>query len=199
MIAPLLREGRPIGSLSVLGKVPEDPLLGERFGPADAALLERLVQHAQGAIAGLRPAEPAHVDPVTGLPGRAPLRERLSAEIARSRLRGHRLALLALRLAAFPEPELDRIAVSVAGALRGGLRGFDVLARPERDLFLALVPEPDGEVSMLLTALYRRAREAVDATQHGVELRIGYAVYPDDGADADALLERAAQARVEAL
>jgi GAF domain-containing protein len=200
MIAPLLGgEGRPIGSLSVLGQVPEDPLLGERFGPADAALLERLIQHAQGSIAGLRPAEPAHFDPVTSLPGPAPLRERLAAEIARSRLRGHRLALLALRLAAFPEPELDRVAASIAAALRTGLRDFDVLARPERDLFLALVPEPDGDISLLLTGLYRRARDAADATQNGVELRIGYAVYPDDGADADALLERAAQARVEAL
>ncbi|HTY18664.1 MAG TPA: GAF domain-containing protein [Myxococcota bacterium] len=197
MIAPLLRDGRPIGSLSVLGQVPDDPLLGERFGPADAVLLERFVQHVQASLAGLRPPEPALVDAVTGLPGRAPLRERLVAEIARSRVRGHRLALLAVRVAELPE--LDRVATALASALRGGLREFDVLARPERDLFLALVPEPEGDTSLLLTTLYRRAREAADAALAGVDLRIGYAVYPDDGEDADALLARASEARVEAL
>ena len=199
MIAPLLRDGRPIGSLSVLGQVPEDPLLGERFGPGDAALLERLVQHVQVSIAGLRPPEPATVDPATGLPGPGPLRERLVGEIARSRTRGHRLALLAVRLAELPQSERDRVAPALAAALRAGLRDFDVLARPERDLFLALVPEPDGDISLLLTSLYRRAREAVDAALPGVDLRIGYAVYPDDGLDADALLARAAESRVEAL
>jgi GAF domain-containing protein len=200
MIAPLMRDGRPVGSLSVLGQVPEDPLLGERFGPADESVLERLVQHAQASLAGLRPSEPLHVDPLTGLPGRALLRERLAAEIARSRLRGHRLALLSLRVAGRPEAaESDRLALALADALRAGLREFDVLARPEPDAFAALVPEPDGEVSRLLTALYRRAREVADATAKGVELRIGYAVFPEDGADADALLARAAEARVEAL
>jgi hypothetical protein len=41
MIAPLLRDGRAIGCLSVLGKVPDDPLLGERFGPSEGALTSR--------------------------------------------------------------------------------------------------------------------------------------------------------------
>jgi len=210
MIAPLVRDGRPIGSLSVLGQVPEEPLLGERFGAADESVLERLVQHAQLSLASLRSAEPPHVDATTGLPGDAQLRERLAAEIARSRLRGHRLALFLLRVAgsraneaaaaeAGAPAELDFIAPALAAALRAELRDFDLLARPEPSAFAALVPEPDGDPSRLLTALYRRAREVADAAAGELRLRIGYALYPDDGLDVDTLLARAAEPRVEAL
>jgi GGDEF domain-containing protein len=82
------------------------------------------------------------------------------------------------------------------------VREFDVVARPEPAVFAALVPEPDGEVSTLLAALYRSAREALDAqgdTARGLELRLGYASFPDDGADAEALLTTARDRRVEAL
>jgi len=212
MIAPLLRDGRPIGSLSVLGQVPEEPLLGERFGPADESVLERLVQHAQGSLASLRALEPPQTDATTGLPGQALLRDRLVAEIARSRLRGHRLALFLLRIAGSRASEsgaadagqgaiagLDRLAPALAAALRGELRDFDLLARPEPAVFAALVPEPDGDPSRLLTALYRRAREVADETASELRLRIGYALFPDDGLDTDTLLARAAEPRVEAL
>src|SRR5690606_31075014 len=144
---PLLRDGAPVGSLSVLGKVAEDPLLGERFGPADDAVLERLAQHVAAALAAFRePARP-DVDADTGPPTAAPLRARLEEELARSRLRGHRLAYLELRLEGFPgrEPEGAGSAAVVARALRSGLRPGDVLGRPADVRFVAIQPEPDEE------------------------------------------------------
>jgi GAF domain-containing protein len=201
MIQPLLRDGQPIGSLSVLGKIPEDPLLGERFTPGDEAVLERLGQHVQAALAAFREPERPDLDAPTGLPTARPLRERLEEELARSRLRSHRLALLELRLAglaALPGAVRERLAAEGARALRAGLRPFDVLARPALDRFVAVVPEPDGEAPHLLSDLCRRLREVVAAqpeTARAVELRVGYAMFPEDGVDAETLLAQASEER----
>jgi GGDEF domain-containing protein/putative methionine-R-sulfoxide reductase with GAF domain len=209
MIAPLLRDGRAIGCLSVLGKVPDDPLLGERFGPSEERILAQLAQHAQVALAGLARPERGDADPVTGLLTQRALRERLEAELARSRARGHSLVLTLLRadgLEALREPShtdaAERAALALAQALRATLRDFDVVARPEPNVFATLVPEPDGEVSALLVALYRAAREALDSqgeAARALDLRVGYAVFPQDGADADSLERAASERRVEAL
>jgi GGDEF domain-containing protein len=209
MIAPLLREGRAIGCLSVLGTVPDDPILGERFGPWEERLLGTFAQHAHVALASLVRPERADVDPVTGLITQRALRERLEAELARSRARGHALLLTLLRLEgldALREPShsdaAERVALAISQALRATLRDFDVVARPEPGVFATLVPEPEGEVPLLLVALYRAAREALDSqgeTARTLELRLGYAVFPQDGADADAIERVARERRVEAL
>jgi GAF domain-containing protein len=204
MIAPLLREGQPAGSLSVLGKVPEEPLLGDRFGPADEAVLERLAQHAQAAVAAFREPERPDLDAATGLPTARLLRERLEEELARSRFRGHRLLLLELRAAglapeARPAAATERAAAALARALRGALRPFDVLARTAPERFAALVPEPEQEPTALLAELCRRARETLAGHDAPVQLHVGYAVFPDDAIDADGLEARAAEARPQAI
>lgn len=209
MIAPLLRDGRAIGCLSVLGKVPDDPLLGERFGPSEERILAQLAQHAQVALAGLARPERSDTDAVTGLLAPRALRERFEAELARSRARGHALVLALLRadgLEALREPShtdaAERAALALAQALRATLRDFDVVGRPEPNVFATLIPEPEGEVPPLLVALYRAARDALDAqgdAARALEVRLGYAVFPQDGADADALERVARERRVEAL
>jgi GGDEF domain-containing protein len=209
MIAPLLRDGRAIGCLSVLGKVPDDPLLGERFGPSEERVLTQLAQHAQVALAGLVRPERSDADPVTGLLTQRALHERLEAELARSRARGHSLVLAMLRVEGFEalrEPAhadaAERAALALAQALRAVLREFDVVARPEPGVFAAIVPEPDGEVPPLLVAIYRVAREALEAqgdAVRGLDLRLGYAVFPQDGADSSALEQVARERRVDAL
>jgi hypothetical protein len=53
-----------------------------------------------------------------------------------------------------------------------------------------------------VTALGRAARTALDARPElasHIELRLGYALYPDDGGEAEPLLERAHELRIEAL
>jgi GGDEF domain-containing protein len=96
----------------------------------------------------------------------------------------------------------ERAALALAQALRAVLREFDVVARPEPGVFAAIVPEPDGEVPPLLVAVYRAAREALEAqgeAARGLGLRLGYAVFPQDGANAAALEQVARERRVDAL
>lgn len=197
MIMPLIRDGQPLGSLSALGKVAEEPLLGDRFGPADEAVLERLVQHVLAALAAFREPERPDIDPATGLPTARLLRERLEEELARSRFRGHRLMLLELRVPGLkPDAHATgasgRAAAALGHALRAGLRPFDVLARPAPERFVALVPEPEGEASALLGDLSRRARETLAESGLASDLHVGFAVFPDDAVDAAGLESRAA-------
>jgi GAF domain-containing protein len=204
MIVPLLRDGQPAGSLSVLGKVPEEPLLGDRFAAGDEAVLERLAQHVQVALAAFREPERPDLDATTGLPTARPLRERLEEELARSRFRGHRLALLELRAVglapeARPAAGAERIAGALARALRGALRPFDVLARTAPECFVVLVPEPEQEPPALLAELCRRAREVLAGHGAPVQLQVGHAVFPDDAVDAEGLEARAAEGRLQGL
>ncbi len=213
MVVPLLRAGRAIGSLSAMGKVPEEPLLGESFDAEDEAFLGQLAQHLQTALADLaQRAEvqrDSHYDAATGLPGAGLFRERLEEEVARSQRRGYALALLSVELRGFDElaegthaEAAEGAAVEVSHALREVMREFDVLGRETPARFVALLPEPDGEITAQVTALGRAARTALDARPElaaNVELRLGYAVYPEDGANAEALLSRARELRVEAL
>jgi GGDEF domain-containing protein len=110
--------------------------------------------------------ERSDADPVTGLLTQRALHERLEAELARSRARGHSLVLAMLRvegLEALREPThadaAERAALALAQSLRSVLRDFDVVARPEPGVFAAIVPEPDGEVPPLLVSP-RRTRGA---------------------------------------
>src|SRR5690606_6530567 len=106
----------------------------------------------------------------------------------------HRLGLLELRVAALAPEAPDApgggppgLAPALARALRGALRPFDVLARPESDRFAVLVPEPEQEPPALLAELCRRAREVLASHAVSGELEVGHAVFPDDAIDPDGL------------
>jgi GAF domain-containing protein len=211
LVHPLRSGGRVIGTLSVLGKVANDPLAGERFNDADQKVLARLGDQVTQVLGQLEARESAQqhqrFDGLTGLANRVHLRERLEQEISRSSQSGHRLALirfsiegLDLLLVEQTQGEASTLVLSLAEELKLGLRDFDVLARSENDTFHIIVPELDCEISELLGPLARRAREAMrrepEALVEGLRLEIGYAVFPDEGQTAKALLERAEQSRI---
>ncbi len=215
LVQPLRREGRVIGTLSVLGRAADELPGAECFVPDDEKLMARLAEHAQGALSTVHERERARrrarFDDLTGLPNAVHLRERLEEEIARSSGRGRALALARLRVLGLAEllerqseTEGDRVVLSIAQEIRGGLRDFDVLARTAADTFEILLPEPEGEVSALLGPLARRAREAIrrepDTTlADRLALELGYALFPQDGATARALSDRAAEPRIRSV
>jgi GAF domain-containing protein len=175
MVHPLVVHDRVVGSLSALGKAPEEPLLGESFDGADEQILRRLAHHAQTLVAQAREpgAADEHIDAESGLPAASALRERLEEELARSQLRGHPLALVRLGLPGLAaQPERAEIALAMADAIRLQLREFDVIARPEPEVFVVLVPEPDEDVSRLLAMLGRVARGVLERHASGARARV---------------------------
>ncbi len=211
VVYPLQRGGHVIGTLSVLGKVANDPLAGERFNEADQKVLARLAEQVTQILAQVEARESAlqhqRFDELTGLPNRVHLRERLAQELSRSSGSGQRLALIRFSVEELDslllnqtEGEGSELVQSIAQELRAGLRDFDVLARSEDDTFHIIVPEFENEISELLGPLARQAREAMrrapENVVEGLKLEIGYAVFPDEGQTAKALLDRAEQPRI---
>lgn len=211
LLQPLRRQERVVGTLSVLGKVVQDPLGGESFSKEDQTSLSHLAQHMLQALDQVEEQERARrlqrFDEATGLPNAAQLRERIEQEIARCSSRGRQLALIRVQieglatLIAQSQEEGERVLLSIAQELRGALREFDVIARTALDTFDILVPEPDAEIPALLGPLARRAREAIrrepDPTlSDRLRLAFGYALFPDEAQTANALLERAQNTRI---
>ena len=209
---PLRREGRVIGSLSLLGKVSRDALTSESFSAQDQALLGRYAEHVQQALeqVGERERQRHHrrFDDLTGLPNATHIGERIEEEIARSARARRGFAVVRFRvdglaelLGAADASDGERLALSLAQELRAGMREFDVVARTAPDTFQILIPEPEGDVTALLGPLARRAREAIRrepnaSLSDSLRLEFGYATFPTDGQTARALLEAARRTRI---
>ena len=206
LVQPLLGDERWLGTLSVLGRVPGDPLLGEGFGEEEEGLLQQVAEHLVRSLRRCSAEEEAHSS-ASSEAGRggalARWRARLAEEVARSGRCGHALALVYL---AFESPWLrgtrddspDQAAAAAAAALRGALRPFDVIVREAPSRLIALIPEPEGDIPGLVASLGSAAQRAWEAVSQGqsCELQIGYAAYPSDGTTAEALERRAREPRV---
>lgn len=141
-------------------------------------------------------------DPLTGLPNRKLLSDRLSVALAHAKRRRGRLALLFLDLDGFKcvndrwgHSQGDALLRELGGRLGGALRTGDTVARIGGDEFTVLVPELPGEAAAAEVA--RKVIRALERpfTVAGVTVAVtasvGIALYPDDGLDFDQLLQRA--------
>jgi len=129
-------------------------------------------------------------DPSTGLASPSYFTERLANELQRSRRRDGPLALVLIACGGGPSTD-NRLPHPFAAVLRRQLRGIDLAAYRADHLFALLLLETgrDGAEAFL-----RRLDE--DAARHNPPLRFaaGVAVYPDQGATADVLVEQAERA-----
>jgi len=147
----------------------------------------------------------AHFDPLTGLPNRRMMRERLEQEIKKCRRDQHSLALLFLDLDHFKEvndtlghDQGDLLLVEVARRIQKCLRETDTVARIGDDEFTVLMADLEnadrleGVLQKILDAL--SAAFSLTHEQVFVSASIGVTVYPDDASDIEGLLKNADQA-----
>lgn len=193
---PVLRQGWVVGSLCALGHA-GDRRRGEAgFDGSDEEILARLLRCTEAVLVA-----PSVAVPASRPDDRAAFRQRLGLELARARNRGHRVLLLGIEipgLLAFESAHPK--AAAVGDRLREALREFDLVARVGEDRFAVLVPEPDEETTTLLSRLGRALRTTLDrdiASPPCPVLRMGYAAFPEDGAEAAALEAKAARPSVE--
>ncbi len=146
----------------------------------------------------------AYHDALTGLPNRRLLQDRLLQALAHASRSGRKVAILLLDLDDFKQVNDTfghRIGAAalqaVARRLSTRVRAADTLARTGGDEFMVVseVAAPEG-ARTLASALESALLLPLDAEGRRVRTgaSVGYALYPDDGADADELCAAADRA-----
>ena len=147
----------------------------------------------------------ANFDPLTGLPNRRMLRDRVEQEIKKSRRDGGHLAILFIDLDHFKEvndtlghDRGDLLLVEAARRIRRCVRESDTVARMGGDEFTVVLPELAGSDSMArITQDILNAMAAVfqlGDEQVFVSASIGITVYPQDATEVEGLFKNADQA-----
>ena len=212
LAAPLLHEGRIVGTLALYDRLPADGPGPLPFSEACAEHFAAFVGYLERAIANAlfhaRAERFRNFDDDTGLPNDRYLAQRIREEMARTAHREGALAVAVARVENLAELEqsadpvkLSRVVQRVVESLRGHARDFDVLARCSPDRFAVLMPEPGSDPGQRVLDLARAVAEDVSKdealnTPVRVALGFGYAVHPADGRDAETLLARATEARI---
>lgn len=144
----------------------------------------------------------AYHDPLTQLPNRRLLEDRLEQAIRSAHRNGHQLALLLIDLDKF-KPINDRhghacgdlVLEAIANRLRNCVRDTDTVARLGGDEFVVLLPmiETTEDATAVAEKVHACITEPIVAGEHHhrVEASIGISLYPAHGDDAAALLHRA--------
>ncbi|HEX6530027.1 MAG TPA: diguanylate cyclase [Burkholderiales bacterium] len=152
------------------------------------------------ALARERIASLAYSDPLTGLANRTSLMPALDQAVQRARRKNAKLAVIFLDLDGFKQindayghDAGDALLIELAGRLRDNLRASDLVARLGGDEFLVVLEEvQDHEpveivANKLLVETVRPYR--LPGVQASVTASIGISMFPDDAADAVALMK----------
>jgi diguanylate cyclase (GGDEF)-like protein len=149
--------------------------------------------------------ELAGTDPLTGLPNRRALHDLIGYNLTQAR-RSHRsFAVMYLDLDGFKalndrwgHAAGDRILCEVGSILKDTVREGDTVARVGGDEFVILIPEINvgGEAAMLASRILDALRPVQDAMAQDKTLgaSIGIALFPEDGATAEGLIQSADKA-----
>ncbi len=143
----------------------------------------------------------ATTDPLTGLANHRAMVAALEHEVERSRRYGRGYAALFLDLDHFKalndsygHGAGDTALREFAEVVRAASRNVDILGRWGGEEFLVLVPEADRDTAASAAERIRAAVAAHYFTAGGgchFTCSVGFAVYPDDAEDRDALVARA--------
>jgi len=175
------------------------------FDDAATGLLREMAQITSIAIEQHRLSEAlrrqAHYDPLTDLPNRVLLSDRLEQATREAQREGYAVGVLLLDLDEFKlvndslgHGAGDQLLQEVAGRLHRCVRPGDTVARLGGDEFVLVVPLKRGDNC---TDVAERLLQALQGHMHvagrAVNARpsIGIAVYPDDGETPEALLQAA--------
>jgi len=202
-----VREHRAFDRRAAASGIGEIDALGEDFNALlaemqahEAELLARQARlHTRNEALQLQ----AEQDALTGLPNRAAFGQRLQQAVARAAQRGGALGLMFVDADRFKEVNDthghqagDRVLVEIALRLQRALRDNDLVARLGGDEF-AILLEPLAEradaevVARKIDAQMQLPMTLPDGQCIVPSVSIGLAVYPADGADAQALLRHA--------
>jgi diguanylate cyclase (GGDEF)-like protein len=144
-------------------------------------------------------------DRLTGLPGEALVRDRLGVALSQAYRYRARVGVMVVDLDRFADvngmvgsSSADRLLRAAARRLTQCVREGDTVARIEEDRFVVVVaglrhPEDAAKIAEKMVRGLRRPFPLRDRVGH-VTASVGFAVFPDDGDDAFALMSAAEEA-----
>jgi len=140
-------------------------------------------------------------DYLTGLPNARSLFLQLDRELARCEREGRQLTVMVCDLRGFKQinerfgrEQGDSVLRAFADKLQATCRKYDHVARMTGDEFVVIAPEMPEDAMLARTKQLREIAQQVGISVTGEDVMsvdIGYASYPDDGAEAESLLEKA--------
>jgi len=144
----------------------------------------------------------AHHDPLTELPNRLLLRDRMAQAMALAARSQNRVALLFLDLDRFKKindslghPVGDALLKAVVERLKGCVRDSDTISRQGGDEFIIVLNEvrDTDAVARVADKIQQRMGQPFVIDEHALitSFSIGVAIFPDDGNDFDTLLKKA--------
>ncbi|MFQ3206797.1 MAG: diguanylate cyclase (GGDEF)-like protein/PAS domain S-box-containing protein [Glaciecola sp.] len=147
----------------------------------------------------------AHYDPLTKLPNRALLTNRLNQAIKQCKRDDKALAVAYMDLDGFKNINDtyghavgDKLLIIVSQKMKGVLRKVDTLARVGGDEFIAIIANAanNEDYKQTLKRLLRAVSEPIKIDEHilKISVSIGITLYPQDDADTDLLLRHCDQA-----
>lgn len=205
MVVPLRIRDRVLGTLNLASAT-------ERaFTASDFDILQKCGQLAAVAVENQllyrQTRENSLIDPLTGVYNQRHFRHLLGVETGRAARYSRRMALLMIDVDdfkrvndTFGHPVGDRVLRGVAGILRGGVRGSDVLARYGGEEFSVILQETDPAAAQRVAEKLRADVETKGSFPDGksgsirATVSIGWALYPRDAEDAESLVQRADEA-----
>lgn len=144
-------------------------------------------------------------DALTGLPNRSLFTDRLTVALAKAKRHSRSLAVLFLDLdhfellnVTFGRGIADRVLKGVAGRLDETLRTEDSVAHYGSDEFVCLLSEFGDEENSV--GIAQRIMDSVsrpfqiEGHEIQVNVSVGISLFPDDGAESEPLIQRAAEA-----
>jgi len=144
----------------------------------------------------------AYHDPLTGLPNRVTLNERISRGLARARRKEEIVGVLLIDLDRFKEVNDtmghnagDRLLQAVAERLSATIRETDTVARMSGDEFCVVFPDQADENTVIAAA--RRIHRAfaspfpVDGQEMNITASIGLSMFPQNGDTVETLVKNA--------
>lgn len=144
----------------------------------------------------------AHFDPLTGLPNRQLLKDRLAQYLASARVDSNCGAILFIDLDRFKEINDifghsvgDEVLTKASDRIVAQVRGRDTVARLGGDEFVVLIPNVEND-SMVRRTADRLLNALCDSftvreNDHYMSASIGIAMFPEDGATVETLLKNA--------
>jgi diguanylate cyclase (GGDEF)-like protein/PAS domain S-box-containing protein len=144
----------------------------------------------------------AQHDPVTNLPNRLLLSDRITQAIALARRQNRPIAVIFMDLDRFKyindslgHATGDKLLQSVSRRLLANVRGSDTVSRLGGDEFVVLLSEiaspEDAATSARRIVLSLRAPHLVAGQDLHINASIGISIYPEDGEDAETLIKNA--------